>query len=72
MCPLENGRHGFDLKADSPDLGKLALPLELMESIIKHLDISSLTMFRRVSKRAMHMVDSTFEYKQIMNRAPQM
>lgn len=72
LCPLDNDRHDFDLSANSPDLGNLELSLELTELIIKHLDIPSLTTFRRVSKRAMHMVDSTFEYAQIMNRAPQM
>lgn len=71
-CPLDNGRHDFGLLPDSPDLGRLALPLELMEFVLKHLDIPSLTTFRRVSKRAMNMVDSTFEYKEVLSQAPHM
>lgn len=69
-CPLDNGRHGFG--PISQDLGTLSIPPELVWLIINHLDIPSLTTFRRVSKRAMHMVDTTLEYQQIMNRAPQM
>lgn len=69
-CPLDNGRH--DLNPASGDLGQLPNILELMELIIKHLDIPSLTTFRRASKRAMQMVDATFEYQQIMKLAPQM
>lgn len=71
-CPLDNGRHDFSIQPDSPDLGRLALPLELMEVILKHLDIPSLTTFRRVSKRAMDMVDSTSEYKEVFSKAPHM
>lgn len=69
-CPLDNGRH--DLSSASGDLGELPNLLEMMELIIKHLDIPSLTTFRRASKRAMQMVDATFEYQQIMKLAPQM
>lgn len=69
-CPLDNGRH--DLKTASQDLGNLSIPSELVGLVINHMDIPTLTTFRRVSKYAMKMVDSTFEYQQIMNRAPQM
>lgn len=66
-CPLDNGRHNFE----AAHIDLLPIPYELMEMIIKHLDIVSLTTFRRVSKQAMYMVDSTFEYKRIMDLAPQ-
>ncbi|KAG8164094.1 hypothetical protein KVR01_006012 [Diaporthe batatas] len=70
-CRLDNGRHDFGIQPDSPDLGWLGqFPFELVEIILKHLDIPSLTTFRRVSKRAMHTVDSTFEYKEVVRRAP--
>lgn len=70
-CPLDNGRHDITAAATNQDLGMLSLPPELVWLIIKHLDIPSLTTFRRVSKRAMHMVDTAFEYQDIMKRAPQ-
>lgn len=72
-CPLDNGRHDITSAFSSQDLGTLSpLPAELVWSILKHLDIPTLATFRRVCKRAMHMVDTTFEYQQIMDRAPQM
>lgn len=73
-CPLDNGRHDITVADGDQHENVCALPLprELVHLIIKHLDILSLTTFRRVSKRAMQMVDGTFEYQQIMKRAPQM
>lgn len=71
-CPLDNGRHDITVADEDQNLGGLPLPRELVYLIIKHLDIRSLTTFRCVSKYAMHMVDGTFEYQEIMKRAPQM
>lgn len=71
-CPLDNGRH--DVTAASTDQGHstFSLPVELLWSIIKHMDIPTLTTFRRVSKHAMSLVDTTLEYRHIMKHAPQM
>lgn len=71
-CPLDNGKH--DVTATSTDQGHrtFSLPAELLWLIIKHMDIPTLTTFRRVSKHAMSLVDETLEYKHIMKQAPQM
>lgn len=70
-CPLDNGRHSFEIT--SQDLGALsAIPTELLWSITKHLDIPSLTAFRRVSKYARNVVDESIEYQCTMIHAPQM
>lgn len=71
-CPLDNGRHDITVTDGDEDICAIPLPRELVHSIIKHLDIRSLTTFRGASKRAMEMVDGTFEYQEIMRRAPQM
>lgn len=71
-CPLDNGRHDITAADEDNDLGAISLPNELIYWVIKHLDIRSLTTFRRVSKCAMRRVDGTFEYQQIMKCAPQM
>lgn len=71
-CPLDNGRIDTTEALKNENLNAISLPPELVYWVIKHLDIRSLTTFRRVSKQAMLMVDGTFEYQQIMKRAPQM
>jgi hypothetical protein len=53
------------------DLGTLALlPLELLHMSMSQLDIQTLADFRRVSRRAMQVVDSIPLFKNIVTRAP--
>jgi hypothetical protein len=53
------------------DLGTLGLlPLELLHMSISQLDIQTLADFRRVSQRAMQVVDSIPLFKKIVTRAP--
>lgn len=52
------------------DLGTLdVLPLELLQQVIPQLDLSSLSAFRRVNRRAVQVVDSTPQYKAIAKHA---
>lgn len=71
-CPLDNGRHDVTAASTNQGLGTFSLPAELLWSIIKYMNIPTLTTFRRVSKYAMSLVDTTLEYQHIMKRAPQM
>lgn len=71
-CPLDNGKHDVAAAGTNQGLRKFSLPPELLWSIIKHMDIPTLTTFRRVSKHAMSLVDTTLEYRHIMKHAPQM
>lgn len=71
-CPLDNGRHDITAASTNQGLSTFSLPAELLWAIVKHMDIPTLTTFRRVSKHAMSLVDTTLEYQHIMNRAPQM
>ena len=67
--PLDNGRH---LKNPSAILGDLErLPAELLLPILtQQIDLQSLTDLRRVSQRAMDIVDSIPEYHVIVKHAP--
>ncbi|KAH8881289.1 hypothetical protein GQ53DRAFT_626475, partial [Thozetella sp. PMI_491] len=62
QCPLDNGRHDT---TPTCTLGKLDIPLELLANVLVHLDVPSLTAFRRVNRRAMQVVDSIPPYAMI-------
>lgn len=67
-CPLDNGRHPYRPQCT---LGILELfPLEILSIVLVHLDIRTLTDFRRVNHRARQVVDSVPEYKMIILYAP--
>lgn len=67
-CPLDNGRHTLEPRFD---LGCLdGIPPELLYLVLYHLDLQSLTDFRRVNQRAMTLVDSLSEYRVIVEHAP--
>lgn len=69
LCPLDNGRHHHP--APRYTLGALEqLPLELLNMVLVHVDIESLTGFRRVNQRAMQAVDSIPQYKAITTHTP--
>ncbi|KAI3335105.1 hypothetical protein F4824DRAFT_166216 [Ustulina deusta] len=67
-CPLDNGRH---LIPPQDSLGQLdMLPLELLTCIFLTLDLPSLTIFRRVNRRAMGLVDSLHQYQMVLKHCP--
>ncbi|CAN9169303.1 unnamed protein product [Alternaria alternata] len=64
-CPFDNGRHALELDyTTAPDLGSLSrLPAELMEQVVLELDLASLLVWRRVSKRGTDFVACLIEWK---------
>jgi len=46
------------------------LPLELIQMCVAHLDLETLLEFRKVNRRAKQVVNSTAEYKRIVQHAP--
>jgi hypothetical protein len=51
LCRLDNGKHTSPAKGNLGGLDKL--PREILEMILRQLDIQTLTKFRRVNRRAM-------------------
>ncbi|KAF1948222.1 hypothetical protein CC80DRAFT_586114, partial [Byssothecium circinans] len=65
-CPLTNYHASI---APQYDIGTLdALALELIQSVLVQLDISSLMNFRRVNPRALQVVDDLPQYREISSR----
>ncbi|CAN9252788.1 unnamed protein product [Alternaria alternata] len=71
-CPFDNGRHALELDyTTAPDLGSLSrLPAELMEQVVLELDLASLLVWRRVSKRGTDFVACLIEWKKVTLIAP--
>ncbi|EMD93061.1 hypothetical protein COCC4DRAFT_61163 [Bipolaris maydis ATCC 48331] len=68
--PLDHGKHDCT-HSPKATLGTLhAFPAELQQRTVSYLDIKSFLEFRRVSKLAMHLVNSLLEYQKIMTHAP--
>jgi hypothetical protein len=74
-CPLDNGRHDGD--NDSPRLlvytiGALdILPREIFQDIlVNRLDLTTLTLLRRVSRGFRHAVDTLPHYQTIVSHGP--
>ena len=69
QCPLDNGKHAYTEHGAS--VGALnPLPLEITTAILLRLDLPSLTVFRRVNRRAMRLVDSLHEYGMVVKHCP--
>ncbi|KAM7209810.1 hypothetical protein V8F06_014808 [Rhypophila decipiens] len=66
--PLDNGRHLVLPNTPIGDINRL--PLELINQVLGRLDIPTLTTFRRVNQRAMHLVDSLPSYRRIWTTCP--
>ncbi|TRX94855.1 hypothetical protein FHL15_004316 [Xylaria flabelliformis] len=67
-CPLDNGQH---LIPPQDSLGQLdMLPLELLSCIFLALDLPSLTVFRRVNRCAMGLIDSLHQYQMVLKHCP--
>lgn len=77
-CPLDNtydGRfpapHPNDTRSSL--IGTLGvLPLELLTAILLNLDLQSLTVLRRVSRRSRHAVDTLPQYQSIRTHGPEL
>lgn len=70
-CPLDHGKHRADSSADPSGLGRLnILPLDILSMIFPLLDIQSLFTCRRLSRRAMYIIDSLSEYRDIIHFVP--
>lgn len=68
--PLDNGQAiGNSQLSSMGYLGRL--PAELTGMVFAELDLDTLTKFRSVSKSARTTVDNLFQYRNIMNHAPQ-
>lgn len=67
-CPLDNGRHVILPKTSVGQLD--LLPVELIDQVLRMLDIPTLTTFRRVNQRAMHLVDSLPPYRRLWTSCP--
>ncbi|KID93402.1 F-box domain, cyclin-like protein, partial [Metarhizium majus ARSEF 297] len=66
-CPLDNGRHTDASILTRHSVGQLdQLPAELLIQVLLYNDIPSLTVFRRVNRRAMELVDSVPQYAAII------
>lgn len=67
-CPLDNRQH---LIPPQDLLGRLdMLPRELLTWRFLTLDLPSLTIFRRVNRRAMGLVDSLYQYRMVLKHCP--
>lgn len=67
-CRLDNGRH---VTMPKTSVGQLdLLPDELIDQVLRMLDIPTLTTFRRVNQRAMHFVDSLPPYRRLWTSCP--
>ena len=70
-CPLDNGRHNFTPISTYFSTNQLdKLPLELLMEVLLQLDISSLTRFRGLNRRAMELVNSVPQYTSIIEHCP--
>lgn len=69
QCPLDNGKHSTAEGRSSAGALDL-LPLEITTAVLLRLDLPSLIAFRRVSRRAMHLVDSLHEYRMVIKHCP--
>ena len=67
-CPLGNGKHLGRASYGLGDLDKL--PVELQSIVLVHLDLRTLTDFRRVNRQAMEVVDTLPEYRSILQHSP--
>jgi len=67
-CPLDNGRHVIQPKQSVGQLDRL--PVELIDHVLRMLDIPTLSTFRRVNQRAMHLVDSLPPYRRVWTSCP--
>ena len=66
---LDNGHHRIEPRYG---LGVLdQLPLELLSEILVHVDLRTLTDFRRVNQRAMQVIDSIPKYQVIVEHGAQ-
>ena len=65
---LDNGRHVIVPKRSVGQLD--LLPVELINQVLGMLDIPTLTTFRRVNQRAMHLVDSLPTYRRLWTFCP--
>jgi len=64
---LDNGRHAMNIDANAPNLGTISdLPMELQRAIVLNMDIQTLLVWRRVNKRAMHLVAEMSEWKKVL------
>lgn len=67
-CPLDNGRHRGQPEHPAGRLD--TLPGELVAEVLLALDLPSLTVFRRVNRRAMSLVDSLHQYLAVLTHCP--
>jgi len=71
FCPLDHGKHHADSPADLRGLGRLiTLPFEILSTIFSQLDIRSLFTCCRLNRRAMYLMDSLQEYRDIIHFVP--
>jgi len=70
-CPLDNGRHSVQAQFSMGQLGVLrVLPLEIVNEILLTLDLPTLTLFRRVNRCAMSVVDALHQYRMVLKHCP--
>jgi len=67
-CPLDNGKHVILPKRSVGQLD--LLPGELIDQVLRMLDIPTLTTFRRVNQRALLLVDSLPPYRRLWTYCP--
>ena len=70
-CPLDHGKHRANASTDLSGLGELGiLCFEILCMIFTRLDIPSLFVCRRLSRRVMYIIDSSLEYRDIIHFVP--
>lgn len=68
QCPLDNGKH---VMVPKRSVGQLdLLPPELINQVLRMLDIPTLAAFRRVNQRALLLVDSLPPYRRLWALCP--
>ena len=68
VCPLDNYQISEEPKYDLGVFDRL--PLELQQAILNQVDLQALVDFRRVNKRALQVIDSIPEYRNIITDSP--
>ncbi|KAK0624796.1 hypothetical protein B0T17DRAFT_252945 [Bombardia bombarda] len=70
-CRLDNGQFNASSIPARYTAGQLdELPAEILIQVLQYTDIPSLTRFRRVSRRAMDLVDSVPQYRALIKHCP--
>ncbi len=69
--PVIQTLEGFEVSEESPSLGALEQPVEVIQSIVSELSLRDLQNFKAVNSRARSMVLSSHKYRNVITYAPE-